>query len=104
MALISLCVGLIVSLIGILRLGFFLDYVSAPVLKGFTMAACTITILAVFKDILGIHAAKSQQLHIVFENLIAAVEVHFVKLNLFEHSKLSLLHALMISCFYAIFV
>ena len=53
LAVISLCVGVIVTLIGLLRLGFLLDFVSVPVLKGFTAAACTITILAVFKDILG---------------------------------------------------
>lgn len=49
MATVSFTVGLVVTLIGLCRLGFLLDFVSTPVLTGFIMAACTITILACIK-------------------------------------------------------
>ena len=110
LAIISLSVGLIVTLIGLLRLGFLLDFVSVPVLKGFTAAACSITILSVFKDVLGyvfllpfhaartipleqlqflilmccdcrIHIEKSQFLHVLIENLHNAVQEHGVSTN-----------------------
>jgi MFS superfamily sulfate permease-like transporter len=46
MATVSFCVGLVITLIGVCRLGFLLDFVSTPVLTGFIMAACSITILS----------------------------------------------------------
>lgn len=81
MAYVSFTVGLVVTIIGTCRLGFLLDFVSQPVLTGFIMAACTITILACVKDLLGLHMAKSSILHEMIQLMSDAVAEQGVNMN-----------------------
>ncbi|XP_014469968.1 PREDICTED: sodium-independent sulfate anion transporter-like [Dinoponera quadriceps] len=66
---ISGCVSL---LMGILQLGFLLDFISGPVSVGFTSAAAIIIATSQVKDILGLHVSSSkfvQVWHDIFERI-----------------------------------
>ncbi|KAI3352881.1 hypothetical protein L3Q82_019460, partial [Scortum barcoo] len=53
--LLSLLCGLIQAVMALLRLGFLLDFISFPVIKGFTCAAAVTISFGQVKNILGIH-------------------------------------------------
>ncbi|KAG5889883.1 hypothetical protein JTB14_032782 [Gonioctena quinquepunctata] len=54
--LLSFITGLVLLIMGMLGLGFILDFVSGPVSSGFTSAVALIIVSSQVKDILGIHA------------------------------------------------
>ncbi|XP_033823706.1 sodium-independent sulfate anion transporter [Periophthalmus magnuspinnatus] len=58
--LLSLLCGLIQATMGLLRLGFLLDFISYPVIKGFTCAAAITIGFGQVKNILGLHGVPSQ--------------------------------------------
>ena len=53
--LLAFIVGLIILTLGIFRLGFFVNFISAPVLIGFTNAAVIVIIFAQLNKFLGVH-------------------------------------------------
>ncbi len=67
----AVLVGLIQFLLGLLRLGFLVNFLSHPVISGFTSAAALIIGLSQLKHLLGIDLARSHHVH---EILIEAVE------------------------------
>nr|XP_054599963.1 sodium-independent sulfate anion transporter [Nothobranchius furzeri]XP_054599964.1 sodium-independent sulfate anion transporter [Nothobranchius furzeri]XP_054599965.1 sodium-independent sulfate anion transporter [Nothobranchius furzeri]XP_054599966.1 sodium-independent sulfate anion transporter [Nothobranchius furzeri] len=58
--LLSLLCGIIQALMALLRLGFLLDFISYPVIKGFTCAAAVTIGFSQVKNILGIHGVPQQ--------------------------------------------
>lgn len=64
-------VGAIQFLLGIFRLGFLVNFLSHPVISGFTSAAALIIGLSQLKHLLGISMARTNYIH---EILIQAVE------------------------------
>jgi len=67
--LLALLVGVIQFLLGIFRLGFLVNFLSHPVISGFTSAAALIIGLSQLKHLLGIDIARS---HHINEIIIAA--------------------------------
>ncbi len=64
-------VGMIQFLLGAFRLGFLVNFLSHPVISGFTSAAALIIGLSQLKHLLGINIARSHHVH---EILLQAVE------------------------------
>nr|XP_031831740.1 sodium-independent sulfate anion transporter-like isoform X1 [Nomia melanderi]XP_031831741.1 sodium-independent sulfate anion transporter-like isoform X1 [Nomia melanderi]XP_031831742.1 sodium-independent sulfate anion transporter-like isoform X1 [Nomia melanderi] len=70
--LLTLVSGCVCLLMGILQLGFLLDFISGPVSVGFTSAAAIIIATSQVKDILGIHITGSKFVDVwrkIFEHI-----------------------------------
>lgn len=67
----ALFVGLIQFLLGAFRLGFLVNFLSHPVISGFTSAAALIIGLSQLKHLLGVDIARSHHVH---EIILQAVE------------------------------
>lgn len=67
----ALMVGVIQFLLGVFRLGFLVNFLSHPVISGFTSAAALIIGLSQLKHLLGVPIARSHHVH---EIIIQAVE------------------------------
>ncbi len=67
----ALFVGIIQFLLGAFRLGFLVNFLSHPVISGFTSAAALIIGLSQLKHLLGVDIARSHHVH---EIVIQAVE------------------------------
>ena len=69
----TLIIGGIQLLLGFLRMGFFVNFLSKPVISGFTSAAAILIGLGQLKHILGINFPQSSKIHqlvpSIFENL-----------------------------------
>ena len=69
----ALIAGAIQILLGTLRLGFLINFLSHPVISGFTSAAALIIGFSQMKNLLGIELSRSNQIHTiitqVWENL-----------------------------------
>jgi SulP family sulfate permease len=61
--------GLLLFVMGWLNLGFVVRFISQPVLSGFTSAAALMTIVSVFKDLLGANVPRSQ----VFQGYVVGI-------------------------------
>ncbi|APQ18009.1 SulP family inorganic anion transporter [Maribacter hydrothermalis] len=59
----ALMVGVIQLLLGILRMGFLVNFLSKPVISGFTSAAAIIIVLSQLKHILGISVSNSNKIY-----------------------------------------
>lgn len=70
---ISFLVGIFCFILGLLRFGFVVNFISRPVLKGFTSAASVIAILSVVGDIFGTSIPKTDRLHETLEEIGSAV-------------------------------
>ena len=68
--LLALLMGAIQFLLGLLRMGFVADFLSKPVISGFTSAAAIIIGLNQLKHILGISIPQSNKIHIFTSSLI----------------------------------
>ena len=67
----ALLVGLIQFLLGAFRLGFLVNFLSHPVISGFTSAAALIIGLSQLKHLLGVDIARSHHVH---EIILQAIE------------------------------
>lgn len=67
----ALIVGVMQTLMGISRMGFLLNFLSRPVISGFTSAAAIIIIFSQLKAILGINTPRSMYVH---EVIVGTVE------------------------------
>lgn len=67
----ALMVGAIQFLLGVFRLGFLVNFLSHPVISGFTSAAALIIGLSQLKHLLGVEIARTHHVH---EILIQAIE------------------------------
>lgn len=69
----ALFMGLIQLGLGLLRMGFLVNFLSKPVISGFTSAAAIIIGLSQLKHLLGTDIKGSNQIHILLKNAIATV-------------------------------
>jgi len=68
--LLALLVGVIQFLLGIFRLGFLVNFLSHPVVSGFTSAAALIIGLSQLKHLLGVNIPRSHHVHEIILNAI----------------------------------
>lgn len=81
--LLALLMGSIQLLMGFMRMGFIVSFLSKPVISGFTSAAAIIIGLSQLKHLLGIQLPQSNQLHIVFQSLFESeTPIHLVTLSM----------------------
>ena len=69
----ALIAGLIQILLGAFRMGFLINFLSHPVISGFTSAAAIIIGLSQLKNLFGIDLPRSNQIHVVISSLVAHV-------------------------------
>lgn len=70
----TLLIGGIQLLLGILRMGFFVNFLSKPVISGFTSAAAILIGLGQLKHILGSNFAQSSKIHELLANIIGSLD------------------------------
>ena len=69
----ALFVGSIQLLLGTFKLGFFVNFLSKPVLSGFTSAAAIIIGLSQLKHLLGVDLAQTNQIHVLLSEVVSKV-------------------------------
>ncbi len=69
----SLIMGGFQFLLGILRMGFLVNFLSRPVISGFTSAAAVIIGLSQLKHLLGTEIARSNQVHVLVLNALDTI-------------------------------
>lgn len=67
-------VGSIQFLLGLMRMGYLVNFLSKPVISGFTSAAAIIIICSQIKHLLGMSAAGSNKFHLLIQNLFLALD------------------------------
>lgn len=76
-------VGIIQVILGVLKLGFLANFLSKPVLNGFTSAAALIIGLSQLKHMLRVDMQQTNKIHILFQEVILNFsETHFLSLGL----------------------
>ena len=76
-------VGIIQVILGVLKLGFLANFLSKPVLNGFTSAAALIIGLSQLKHLLRVDMQQTNKIHILFQEVILNFsETHFLSLGL----------------------
>ena len=76
--LLALFMGVIQFLLGMLRMGFIVSYLSKPVISGFTSAAAIIIGLSQFKHLLGVSIPHSNKLHVVINSFLNTSSPHSI--------------------------
>ena len=77
----AMMVGVIQLLLGIFRLGFLVNFLSHPVISGFTSAAALIIGLSQLKHLLGVNIPRSHHIHEIIVNAIKqADKIHWISL------------------------
>ena len=71
--LLALMVGSIQLLMGLFRLGFIVNFLSRPVIIGFTSAVALIIGLNQFRNLFGVEFLQSDQVHILLEDIISRI-------------------------------
>ncbi|PQJ21199.1 SulP family inorganic anion transporter [Tenacibaculum sp. SG-28] len=69
--LLAFIVGIIQFLMGIFRLGFVVNFLSRPVITGFTSAVALTIGLNQFKNLLGVDFLQSDQIHLLVQDILA---------------------------------
>ncbi|MGY0408156.1 MAG: SulP family inorganic anion transporter, partial [Polaribacter sp.] len=69
--LLALIVGTIQFLMGVFSLGFIVNFLSKPVITGFTSAVALIIGLNQFRNLFGVDFIQSDQIHIILEDVWA---------------------------------
>ncbi len=69
----ALFMGTIQFALGLLRMGFLVNFLSKPVISGFTSAAAIIIGLSQLKHLLGTPIERSSQVHILLKNAFATI-------------------------------
>lgn len=77
----SLFMGGVQLLLGVLRLGFLVNFLSKPVISGFTSAAAIVIGLSQLKHFLGISIKGSSKLHVLLQQVFLEIsEIHLFTL------------------------
>ena len=75
----ALMVGVIQLLLGVFRLGFLVNFLSHPVISGFTSAAALIIGLSQLKHLLGVDIPRSNHIHEILGNAFAEFNnIHWI--------------------------
>ncbi len=81
--LLALMVGVIQTSMGVFRLGFLVNFLSHPVISGFTSAAALIIGMSQLKHLLGVNLPRNNHVHIILMNAYDSIgEVHYATLIL----------------------
>ncbi|MFD0992198.1 SulP family inorganic anion transporter [Tenacibaculum geojense] len=72
--LLALVVGVIQLLMGIFRLGFIVNFLSRPVITGFTSAVALTIGLNQFRNLLGVDFIQSDQVHVLLFDIITKLK------------------------------
>ncbi|UII77369.1 sulfate permease [Flagellimonas sp. HMM57] len=76
-------IGSIQLLLGFLKMGFFVNFLSKPVINGFTSAAAILIALGQLKHVLGITVEQSSKLHTLIANTMINInETNYYALGL----------------------
>jgi len=78
----ALFMGVLQAVMGILKMGFLVNFLSKPVISGFTSAAALIIGFNQFNHLLGVQIEKSNQFHILLFNTFSLID----KTNLYTCS------------------
>lgn len=79
----ALFMGSIQFVLGLLRMGFLVNFLSKPVISGFTSAAAIIIGLSQLNHLLGTDIERSNQIHILFKNAMQTIDqVNFYTLGI----------------------
>jgi len=79
----ALFMGAIQFALGLLRMGFLVNFLSKPVISGFTSAAAIIIGLSQLKHLLGTDIERSNQVHILLKNaFITITETNLITLGI----------------------
>ena len=79
----ALMVGAIQLLLGVFRLGFLVNFLSHPVISGFTSAAALIIGLSQLKHLLGVELARSHHIHeIILQAIQRSGDINWVTFGL----------------------
>ncbi|WP_431166644.1 SulP family inorganic anion transporter [Tenacibaculum halocynthiae] len=74
--LLALIVGTIQFLMGVFQLGFIVNFLSRPVITGFTSAVALIIGLNQFRNLLGVDFLQSDQVHILLEDIYGKIQYY----------------------------
>ena len=74
--LLALVVGSIQFLMGVFQLGFIVNFLSRPVINGFTSAVALIIGLNQFKNLLGVEFLQSDQIHVLLEDIFGRIQFY----------------------------
>lgn len=74
--LLALIVGTIQFLMGVFQLGFIVNFLSRPVITGFTSAVALIIGLNQFRNLLGVDFLQSDQVHILLEDIFDKIQYY----------------------------
>ncbi|MEO9510948.1 MAG: sulfate permease [Flavobacteriaceae bacterium] len=66
-------IGVVQLILGFLKMGFFVNFLSKPVISGFTSAAALLIGLGQLKHVLGIEFTQSSKVHILIENIFGNI-------------------------------
>lgn len=69
----ALLMGSIQLLLGVFKMGFLVNFLSKPVISGFTSAAAIIIGLSQLKHLLGITIASSSKIHMLLQSVIQSI-------------------------------
>ncbi|RUA17973.1 MAG: sodium-independent anion transporter, partial [Flavobacteriia bacterium] len=79
----TLLIGGLQLLMGIFRMGFFVNFLSKPVISGFTSAAAILISLGQLNHILGTNFAQSSRVHELVPNIIGSLGyIHWLTFGL----------------------
>ena len=70
----ALFMGAIQFILGVVRMGFLVNFLSKPVISGFTSAAALIIGLSQLKHLLGTQIERSNQVHILLLNALKTID------------------------------
>lgn len=77
----ALIAGIIQVLLGIFRLGFLVNFLSHPVISGFTSAAAIIIGISQLQNLMGISIPRSNRIHIIVGSIIEKFgDIHYTTL------------------------
>lgn len=79
----ALFVGLIQVFLGVLKLGFLVNFLSKPVLNGFISGVAILISISQLKHLFRVEIANSTQIHVLIQELVTHIsEVHLLSLGL----------------------
>lgn len=70
----TLIIGGIQLILGFLKMGFFVNFLSKPVISGFTSAAAILIGLGQVRHVLGVEFAQSSKIHTLLENIFGNID------------------------------
>jgi len=81
--LLALIVGIIQLLFGLFRMGFLVNFLSQPVISGYTSSAAIIIGLSQLKHLLGVDMPSSNLIHEIFQNTATSInESHLITIGI----------------------